>query len=80
MNIEDPVRVMLFPRPRGWRGEDASMHGQSSAEERREFYLSKAQEAEQRATQVKDLEARRMMTQIAESWRLLAQKIRDYPV
>jgi len=56
------------------------MNHQSSAEERRDFYLSKAQEAEDRATYVKDLEARRMMTQIAESWRLLAQKVRDYPV
>jgi len=51
-----------------------------NAEQRREAYLAKACDAEERAASMRDVETRRVLLQIAESWRLLAEKIRDYPV
>jgi hypothetical protein len=55
------------------------MADQQRAEERRKFCLGRAEEAGERAVQVKDLESRRIIEQIAQSWRLLARNTRDYP-
>ena len=45
----------------------------------REYYLSKAAEAEQKAAGVNDLEARRTWLNIARSWRTLADQVAAPP-
>ena len=69
----------MIALPQGLATGNASMADQQRAEERRKFCLGKAEEAEERAVQVKDLESRRIIEQIAQSWRLLARNTRDYP-
>ena len=44
---------------------------------KREFYLAKAQEAEEAARQAKDSNEHTLLLQIVQSWRLLAGRFRD---
>lgn len=50
-----------------------------SAQQRRQTYLAKAKEAESLAQHTEDLDARRLMLQIAQSWRLVAASTREPP-
>jgi len=45
------------------------------AQERREYYLNRAREAEALAVEVKDTEARASLLQLAEGWRQLAEHV-----
>jgi len=47
-----------------------------STDEHRASYLARAKEAEEHAARTSDLETKRLLLQIAESWRLLAHNVR----
>ena len=48
-----------------------------STDEQRVPYLARAKETEEQAARTSDLETKRLLLQIAESWRMLALNVGD---